>query len=566
MQPISRKAHQYWLLSALLMLDLVAGVAHAETDFNLLYIKGRQLALDGDYEQALPLLEKAAAVAPDSSFIQHQLAEVYFRLGKMEQAQSSAEKAVTQDPKNAEYRSTLGGIFATNKNYLMAKQQYEKIMEIEPDNMKAPLLLGLLAAEAGKFDEGIGVLTKVINKNPDNYLAVFYRAKVYLEMDDIAKAQVDLDKCLTLRPAFVEAGTALGLIFEKQGKNDEAINAYERIQGNGRFKKRLAQLYLQKNEMEKALTELKLYESTEPDDYSARIKVGLIHFELKQYDQAKEKFNAILKEQPESDNVRFYLAAVFEEAKEYDPAVAMFKKVGPDSTFYKEAMLHVGLLYKDQGKIKEAKRFAQALVRGKNTQPEFIDLLASLHDYEKDYKSSLKVIDDGLKKFPDEERLNYFRGALFDKMQRKDEAIAIMKTIVEKNPEHAHALNFIGYSLAESGKDLEEAEKYVTRALKLRPNDGFIEDSLGWVLFKRGKTDEAVARLEKAASLQPNEAIIMEHLGDAYAAKKDIAKATEAYKKAVAITQTKDQDYTKKLTSKLAEVKSEVRNPSQAKD
>ncbi|MBP1720094.1 MAG: Peptidoglycan-binding LysM, partial [Deltaproteobacteria bacterium] len=78
------------------------------------------------------------------------------------------------------------------------------------------------------------------------------------------------------------------------------------------------------------------------------------------------------------------------------------------------------------------------------------------------------------------------------------EGIRQMRRVLENNPDHAQALNYIGYTYAEKEISLDEAEALVKRALELKPDDGYITDSLGWVYFKKGQLDKAIAELEKA--------------------------------------------------------------------
>lgn len=526
--------------------------AQLEEQANLWYIQGRQKALQGKFEEAAPILEKALAASPENPFVNFQLTEVYLRLSEFEKAERTGKLAVEKDPQNIDYRATLGGVYASMKRYREAKEQYRKILELEPENPKAPLLLGILEAESGQLSEGVKILSKAIDDNSDNFMAYFYRAKIFIEMDDTKRAKNDLDKCLTLRPSFVEAGTALGLLHERLGEVDDAIKVYLRIQGNGRFNKRLAQLYLQKNEFEKALNQLLEYEQVEPDDYTARVKIALIYFEMKNHERALERFQTILKEQPDADNVRFYLGAVHEELKQYEKAIAEFKKVTKESTFFREAMLHIGFIMKDMGDHKAGIEFAKKLVANSPDIVEFYDMQASFHEQLKEYSKALAVITRGLQRFKNDEKLLYFEGALLDKQGNRDKAIANMKQILEMNPNNAHALNFLGYTYAEMGTRLDEAEALVKRALELRPEDGYIEDSLGWVYFKQGKIDEALVHLKKAEKLQPEEAIIQEHLGDVAMKKKDYSLAENYFKKAVSLSQKKDKDMAKKIESKLA--------------
>jgi tetratricopeptide (TPR) repeat protein len=105
--------------------------------------------------------------------------------------------------------------------------------------------------------------------------------------------------------------------------------------------------------------------------------------------------------------------------------------------------------------------------------------------------------------------------------------------VIKLNPKDVQALNFLGYTYAEMGINLEEALGYIKQAVELRPNDGFILDSLGWVYYRLKRYDEAVRYLEEAASLVDDDATIAEHLGDAYLARRDFKKAIKAYKKAL---------------------------------
>lgn len=523
-----------------------------QEDSGVSYIRGKELLLKGEFEQALPFLEQACKADPKSSLVNSQLAETYLRLNQIEKAEEFGKKAVELEPGNADYRSTLAGIYASLKKYDEAKDQYKKIIELDPSNTKAPLLIGILEAEKGQLVEGIETLSRILEENPENIMALFYRAKMHIEQDNVEKAKADLDKALTLKPNFVEAGTALGIIHEKLSNTEEAIKVYSRIQGTGSFKKRLAQLYLQSNQIDKALNELLEYQKAEPDDYTARVKIGLIYFEKKDLINARKVFEGILKEEPTADNVRFYLAWVLEEAKELNLALTEFKKVKSDSTLFKESSLHIGFILKEQKKFDEGLKFSKKLIDSNANEEEYFDMHASFLEAKREFAKSLQVVENALVMFPKSEKLAYFKGVLQEKNGNLAGAIATMKSLVSMNPNNYHALNFVAYLYAESGENLEEAESLVKKAMSLKPNDGFIEDTLGWVLFKKGNIKESQQALERAVALQPEEAIIIEHLGDVYERQKEYSKAKEFYKKAVQLAAKKDKDLVRKVEKKIA--------------
>ncbi len=111
-------------------------------------------------------------------------------------------------------------------------------------------------------------------------------------------------------------------------------------------------------------------------------------------------------------------------------------------------------------------------------------------------------------------------------MGRFEETVQAMQKVLELDEQNADALNYIGYSYADRGIKLDEAEDLVRKAMELKPNDGYITDSLGWIYFKKGMIKEAIRELKKAVTLAPDDALITEHLGDVYleAGKEDKAK------------------------------------------
>jgi Flp pilus assembly protein TadD len=136
---------------------------------------------------------------------------------------------------------------------------------------------------------------------------------------------------------------------------------------------------------------------------------------------------------------------------------------------------------------------------------------------------------------PRDELLLYALGAAYDQQGDVDSALAQMRRVLQVNPENAAALNFMGYVLAQRGRELPEAERLVQRALTLRPDTGAFLDSLGWVYFQRGEYQRAVEALERASQLEPDEPVILEHLGDAYQKASRGAEAAGAWRRALEI-------------------------------
>jgi len=129
------------------------------------------------------------------------------------------------------------------------------------------------------------------------------------------------------------------------------------------------------------------------------------------------------------------------------------------------------------------------------------------------YSAAIELIDTEV---PGHWRLYYARGITLERTDRWDEAGADFRHALELNPDQPNVLNYLGYSLVEMRRNLAEAEQMIRTAVEQRPQDGYITDSLGWVLYRLGRYEEAVAPMERTVELLPVDPIVNDHLGDVY--------------------------------------------------
>lgn len=134
---------------------------------------------------------------------------------------------------------------------------------------------------------------------------------------------------------------------------------------------------------------------------------------------------------------------------------------------------------------------------------------------------------------PRDHGLLYALGAAYERAGRGEEAVAQMRALLALDPDHAEALNFVGFTWAEQGIRLEEAEELVRRALRLSPRSGHMVDSLGWIRLKRGDVRQAVELLEQADRLMGPDPSVLDHLGDAYRAAARPGDALAAWRRAL---------------------------------
>ncbi len=292
--------------------------------------------------------------------------------------------------------------------------------------------------------------------------------------------------------------------------------------------------------------------NSDPDNREIRIALALLYYEMRQFDSAIAEFSAVLKKDEDDSRIRYLLASAYEEKGEKEKAIAEYQRIPASFELYANAQIHAALIFKKDGKIPEAIGVIKEAVKKKGDQPLLYLYLSSLYEENKEMGGAENILREGINILPKSVDLHYAVGVIYEKTNRFPESLKAMAYVLSIDPENAEALNFIGYSYADRGINLDEAEKMIVKALKIKPDSGYMIDSLGWVYFKQNKLDSALANLKKAMALLPDDPNVIEHLGDVYAKMGKLKEAREMYNRAFKIDpknsslQKKIEDATKK--------------------
>lgn len=502
---------------------------------------GEAQSLDGQHQKAIEAFKTVLIYDSESSQVHLRLSAEYVKLGLLTQALDHAEMAARKNPKSTDAFLLLGGLYSTLKVYDKAVAQYENVLKLDATNTDAPMYIGAVYAEQKQYDKAVKYFEKLAKNDEYStpHLAWYYVGRIRAEQEGKSfekAAEAAFLKSLTLKPGYVESVLALGSLYSKNNRESKAVKLYKNFQreqgANPRIAEILAQHYLEQEQYDLALEQLEVMEANSDDALGARLKMSLVLIELKKYDLAVIKLKEVLKQVPESDKIRFYLAAIYEEMGKAPEAIEHFTRVPSESQYYGEAVVHAAYMMKKTGNLNDALSLVKKGLEKRPDVAQFYSIYASLLDEKGDYKQAAKILADGTEKFPDNVQLRFFQGTVYDRLGDKRKVIESMKLVIEMDPNHVQGLNYLAFTYAESNDNLEEAEKLVRRAIEIEPNDGYILDTLGWILYKKGKFMEAIKILEAALRSQPNESIIAEHLGDAYTKYQLVEKARQMYNRA----------------------------------
>lgn len=522
-----------------------------------IYSQAHMAALEGDYPAALTLLRDALLLDSSSAFLYSSIAEIKLKIGQTAEAVEYLKKAIKLDPSYRPPFVMAGSIMAAAGKDWDAVEYLRKALKLDPSKEDAYLHLAISLTRLYEYEEAVTTLKTLVKLNTDSVLGYYYLGKTYSQMKLHRDAAGYFQKTLELRPEFKQAAIDMAASYEALGEIPHAIEIYQRVVDNDDDKitvlQRLIQLLIQQRRFEDALHYLHIESDTGYGGPDVMRKIGLIHLELEQFDDAIKVFKSILEKDNQLDQIRLYLGVALEEKGELELAYQEFTLISHDSMpVYVDAIGHIAFILKEQGKPLDA---VQVLKKSIEAHPHELELymkLSSLYDVLELSDAGIRLLYDAEKFFPDDPRLQFRIGVIYDKQGNRTESIERMKRVIAHNAKDVQALNFLGYSYAEMGINLDEALTYLKQAVAIRPNDGFIMDSLGWVYYKLKQYDEAARYLESAVALVEDDSTIAEHLGDVYTAQHARNKALKMYKKALKIEPGR-----KELTNKIRRIKGE---------
>lgn len=500
------------------------------------FLWGRHAELLLRFEEALEFYQKALICDEEAEFISEKIPVLLLRLERTDEAVTWLQRYLALYPDKTAMRMLYAKALSEQNKTVEAMQQYQLISDRHPRDPAILLLLAEMYLSADQTGEAKKILDQVLSEDRESYPAQLLMARLYQAEGEVDEAVAAFQKVLE-RHDSIEVQMELGELFIKNERYDEAAALYERLVAendlNESVRLALIHVYLLQKKDALALTELNRLKKYVDQPRRVDLIIARLYAKQQQY----EKAIAVLEKIVEKENpaeARYLLALLLAHQQKYEQALKHVRLVDRKSPEYLEALfLHVRIL-KEQNKVAEAK----ALLKSHLNTPEYRNaelyiLLAALYQLEDRTDQGKKVLQQGLKIFPNDENLLYEYGLILEDSGEHSAALAVMQRIIAFQPDNAAALNFVGFSWADKKINLNQALDYIQRAIRLKPDNGYIRDSLGWVYFRLGKLDQAIIELETAARLSPEDAVILEHLADVYLEKGRLKDALDTYTKAL---------------------------------
>ncbi len=494
------------------------------------------------YEEAEEAYEKALICDPDSSHILSRLPILLLRMGKHHGAAKWLRKAIKQFPEDIQSRIILARIYIQTGDIDDAITLYQEILAITPEDETTLLRVAFLYSKQNRFTESEQILTKILTANPDSFYAHLYLARLAKQTKKKKLATQYYQEALTLNWSVelaLEVADYHGTTKEYQKVEAQYHDILKKHPDDKHAGLGLVHIYLIQDKEEKALEVLTQLQKSSSNPGEIELIMARVYLRQNEFERAATILQTLV-EQYSIEEAIYMLAVIrFQQDKLLD-AAQLLQKLDTESEFYEDGLyLQVRILIEEKELTKGILLLQEEINSKKIVPAEMYSLLASLYNELRMFDDGYKILETAMKLYPDETKILFEYGLLLEKEHKQEAAIKQMEKLLLLDPDHAEALNYIGYTWADMGIKLDQALQYIIKAVELKPDNGYIRDSLGWVYYQMGTLDKAILEINKALKLQPSDPYIHEHLGDIYSKLGNSQKAKIAYKTAQDLFQDK---------------------------
>ncbi|MHA1537493.1 MAG: tetratricopeptide repeat protein [Alphaproteobacteria bacterium] len=486
-------------------------------------------------------------------------------------------RVLAVDPENRQLLArTLYLMVAAGRN-AEAVGLARRLVALQPNSRLANFVLALHAASAGRYPEAERRLTKLPKRGANRVLLPLLRGWIAYASGRRETALERVDEIADLRGFGNFHILHTGLMLEMSGRTEKAGARYAVALRKGkraglRMIYAVGVFYERSNQRAKAIALYRGYLKSRPQ--SAAIEFALQRALAKRRPpafarnpgeaMAEALFDGAsvlargrgvrrslmlarlaLFMRPRFAPAQVLIGNILERQNQREAALALYRQVPPGSPLAWTARLAAANILDELKRTDEAIGLLERMARERPRRWDAPMALGDILRGRERFAEAAKAYDRAVARIPKLQSRHwgvlYARGIALERSKNWGRAEKDFLKALEFRPNQPFVLNYLGYSWVERGIQLTRARKMIEKAVALRRNDGYITDSLGWVLYRMGKYREAVRHLERAVELRPHDPTINDHLGDAYWR---VGRKTEArvqWRRALSFEPAKDQ-------------------------
>ncbi len=456
----------------------------------------------------------------------------------LEAAVEAAQRWIELDPERVEARQFIAAIYVRQDKIQEAFSYIDGLIsgnELD-DSQLFPPLLGILAREKNA-DTVLAVSERIAYKYPERAYAQYLHGMLAAQNGRPEEALRFLDRSLAINE-IEGAHSARAKVLLRLGKSREAVvslrKAVENNPDDQTLRLTYARLLVDVKQYEEARVEFEKLHKASPDDTELLYTLGLLSLESQRLDDAEKYMMMLIRMNQREGEAQYYLGRINENRKHYEAAIDWYRQVHVGDYKF-DARLRIADMLGQLGRTTDAIEHLDSMIKGSQSNGSLVRIYITKGELlraARRYQQAMDVFNTALDIVPGNNDLLYARALVAEKLGRIDQLEADIETILKTEPDNAHALNALGFTLADQTTRFDEAYNYLKRAIEIMPDDAAIIDSWGWVHYRLGDYTKAISLLRKALS-RFDDAEISAHLGEVLWVSGNHAEARSIWKKAL---------------------------------
>ena len=533
------------------------------------YLAGRHAQARHDVNAALKFLLAALKGLPNAPDLRESTFFLLVSEGRIKEALPLARKLIRENPKSPIANLTLAVEALRKRDYASVIARFKDDSHTGLNSFTQPFIKAWALAGQGKSDGAQEALAKLDRRESTKGFYDAHRALLLDFMNDpSAEAAYNalLDKDISGSFQVIQH---IGQYYERHGQIEKARAIYDRSRSSMPGTTLFDVAYTR---LKSGVRPLKILRSASDGVAAALFTVANSLRLQRAKGTALALVRLALHLRPNFGLAMVLVAEILEEDKRYADANVVYERVALDSPFRTSSDLGLAKNLGSLGQTDRAIALYTEISNRRSHDPEPLIQLGNLLRRLKRWEDAIKVYTDAIARIGIIEKrfwhVLYARGIAYERGNRWPDAERDLLDALKFKPEQPFILNYIGYSWIDQGIHLKRAQKMIRRAAELRPDDGYIIDSLGWGYYKLGKYEEAVKELERSIEIRPEDPIINDHLGDAYWRVGRRLEARFQWRRSLSLDPKKDLDekIRKKLKFGLGVPNSKEQQPYSEKD
>ena len=482
------------------------------------YLSGRYAQFVGDLDEAVLFYENTLAEESQNENVRYRAYRVFLRAGQIDRAAQLAV-SITQNDRDGGLAPLVQLVAAVGTGDLAeAEALLDEIESRGFNSLLKPVAEAWIKAAQGNLDGAIGALEPLKENNGFRAFSAHHTALIY----DNAGADADAEAAYRVAVENRETRSLRGI----QAFTNFLVRKNRRVEAEATFNQYIANIG--GNSLVEDARQALLKPGV-PEAFVANSAEGFaeaLYGASRALLQNNTRIVAGIYAQlaislrSDFDAAHMLLGNIFESSQQWENANRAYRKVDTESELGWGARIRIANNLNRLDKTKEAMAMLRRMSNERRDRTDALVGLADMLRFERRWNEAVREYTRAIERVDelteDHWTLLYSRGIALERSKKWNRAETDFLRALEFNPDQPLVLNYLGYSWVERGTHLDEARGMIEKAVDLRPRDGYIVDSLGWVLYQIGKYDEAVLHLERAILLRPDDAVINEHLGDAF--------------------------------------------------